>query len=741
MSHYVPDGTTEADMRANLLDGFSSNQSQIILVDHETAGWIETESEDATIHLHQLHLIERWRNKGIGAKIIAAICRYAADSDRGVQLVVMNRNQKALNLYVRLGFVIDGDDGVRKTMSWSPPRSSRQSPAAQEQAIRTAPGRLRRGRSDMKEAPAGKAESAKRRRQIVAVISVDMTQYSWFMSLDELGTHDIARAALKRFESLLKKYGGRPITKAGDGLIAYLASALEAVQLATEFQQQMRQSPLPLSNSDIAQFRIGIHLADVIIEGADVHGTGVNIAKRLEGLSDPGGVLISDSVYRQIEDNTAFKFECIGECNLKHIAQAVTGYRLLTSTEKLINRPVSRGELAQTRDIALPSIAVLAFEDLSERQDQAFLCNALAQEITLNISKFKELFVISSSSTSLLKNAAINATEIAKKLGVRYIVEGSVLRAGSRLRIMVKLIDADQSAQVWSEKFERRIEDILDVQEEVSQLITARLAERVEGLELSRIRSHQTESLKAYGLLLQAQDFFATYTKEGNAAARRLYDMAIERDPKYARAYAGLSRTHFNDWRYLWSSAAEDSLSRALAAARKAVQLDPTDARGYAELAFVQLWSKELGPALQLFERAEQLNPNNADILAEHADALAYAGRLAEAEEKLHKAMRLNPFYPDWYLWYLADIYYGMERYADVVSTIGQMRDGSEGVRLLAASHAMLGQADEARRYARIVLDKQPDFSVSRWASIQPDFDPAVQQRFLDGLLRAGLPG
>jgi tetratricopeptide (TPR) repeat protein len=271
-------------------------------------------------------------------------------------------------------------------------------------------------------------------------------------------------------------------------------------------------------------------------------------------------------------------------------------------------------------------------------------------------------------------------------------------------------------------------------------MIAARLAVHVEGIELSRMRTKETVDLEAYGLVLHAQESFFAYTKRGNRTARRLYEKAIERDPKYARAYAALSRTHIYDWRYLWTDNPNESFDKALEAAKTAVQLDEGDARGYAELAFVNLWSKEIESAIGLYQRALLLNPNSADIMAELADALAYAGRLAEAEQRLTTAMRLNPFYPDWYLWYLADIYYGMGRYRDVIGAIEKMRDRSEGHRLLAAAYAMLGETEKASHFAAKVLERQPNFSVARWAAIQPDMDPTIQQQFVAGLLKAGLP-
>ncbi|MEO9873504.1 MAG: tetratricopeptide repeat protein [Anderseniella sp.] len=584
--------------------------------------------------------------------------------------------------------------------------------------------------------------SVQHRRQLDAILSIDMTQYSWFMSLDESSTHEIAKSSLRRFEKLLKKYGGQSISgQSGDGMIARLDSAVDAVALATSFQTQMSEDPLPVSDGDIARFRIGIHVADVIHEDGFVTGTGVNIAKRLEGLADPGGILLSSAAYDHLDDKKNYNTEYIGHCKLKNIPVAVEAHRLLPENANIMMRPVFRDNVVNLKNTNSPSIAVLPFRDLSIDQDEGYFCSGLTEEIISNLSKFRELFVISHNSSVLMKDREISIPEIGKGLGVEYILVGSVNRSNTRMRVVTQLMETEYGNQIWADKFDRNVEDVFDFQDEVTQLIAVRLADRVEGMELSRTKvSGETEDLEAYGLTLMAQENFYAYTRQGNHTAQRLYEKAIERDPKYARAYAALSRTHIYDWRYLWTDTPEVSFETALETARLAVKLDEGDARGYAELAFVHLWSKQVDAAIGLFERALILNPNSADIMAEFADALAYAGKLEQAEAMLKKAMRLNPFHPDWYLWYLADIYFCMARYSDVVVAIEQMRDQSEGHRLLAAAYAMMGKTDKARYFADKVIERQPNFSVSHWADIQPDMDPAIKPLFIQGLLRAGLP-
>ena len=586
----------------------------------------------------------------------------------------------------------------------------------------------------------GEKSSVEHHRELVAIVSIDMKQYSWFMSIDESSTHETAKAGLQRFEDLLDEFGGTAIAHAGDGIIARLENADDAVDMAIEFQEKMSNDPLPITEDNVAQFRIGIHIAYVIKDGDNIHGTGVNVAKRMEGLADPGGILVSEAVYERLQGDRDYTSEFLGPLKLKNISQPVPAYRLQSRSTTNVIRPSIRHSDEPLRAPKRPSIAVIPFNDICAEQDQTPFCNGLSQEIVTNLSKFHDLFVIAYSSSTMFRGVETTPQQIGEELGVEYVLFGNVNRSNTRMRVTANLVETRQGKELWADKFDRNVEDIFDFQDEVTQLIAARLAVRVEGVELSRARGHETDDLEAYGLVLQAQENLYSYTAVGNRSARWFYEKAIERDPKFARAYAALSRTHIYDWRYLWSEDPDESLKKAMEAAKLAVELNDVDPCGYAELAFVHLWSKDIDRALGLYERALQLNPNSADIMAEFADALAYAGRLEEAEQKLRAAMRLNPFYPDWYLWYLGDTYYGMGKYLEVISAIEQMKDPSEGLRLLAAAYAMTGDEARAQSCAKKVLERQPNFSVNRWAEIQPDMDPEIRQRFMDGLRSAGLP-
>jgi len=307
------------------------------------------------------------------------------------------------------------------------------------------------------------------------------------------------------------------------------------------------------------------------------------------------------------------------------------------------------------------------------------------------------------------------------------------------VRIAVDLIDAETESVLWSDRFDAAIEDLFDLQDEISSAVASRLAIQIDMAE-RRQESQYLRDMRAYGLVLRGQHLLLRYTREANAHGRRLFDQAIEIAPEYGRAYSSLSRTHNLDWRYSWSTSPEKSLDAAVDLARRAVQLDRLDARGFAELGFANLYKKLHDESLAEYARAMALNPNDADIIAEYADALVYAGQPTKSIELLEQAMRLNPYYPDWYLWYLADAYITMRRHSDVIATVQRMQNPDEGRRMLAASFAHLGMMDEARAEAEAVLRLHPNFTIGRWRQRPPYRDPEVLEHFVEGMRMAGLP-
>jgi tetratricopeptide (TPR) repeat protein len=307
------------------------------------------------------------------------------------------------------------------------------------------------------------------------------------------------------------------------------------------------------------------------------------------------------------------------------------------------------------------------------------------------------------------------------------------------LRITVELIDAVSESFLWSDRFNVALEELFDLQDEIAGAVAARLSIQIDFAERRR-ESPYPRDMRAYGLVLRGQHLTLKFSKEANWHARRLFEEAADYAPDYSRAFSALSRTHNLDWRYGWSARPRESLEAAIACAGRAKELDRLDARGFSEMGYAELYSRHHEEALAEYAQASSLNPNDSDIIAEFADALGYTGQPERGTELMEKARRLNPHYPDWYLWYLGDIYDTLGRSEDVIATVQRMHDPSEGRRLLAANYAHLGMMKEAEAAARDVLRLHPQFRISVWRERPPYRDPAPLERFVEGLRKAGLP-
>lgn len=577
-------------------------------------------------------------------------------------------------------------------------------------------------------------------RKLVAVLYADAKGYTRLMGQDEERTLQLINASLERFSRLITEYGGAVVNVAGDGVLADFPSVTRAVECGVAMQTEPPTGNNGREATLQIQFRIGINAGDVILNQDNIHGDAVNIAVRIEEFAPVGSVCISRPVYDQTKNKLAYGYEYLGQHQLKNIEEPIEIYQVQEDPKRAMDVPSVRQTPAPLAPPDFPSIAVLPFNDMSEAGDHGYLCDGITEDITTSLSRFHNLFVIARNSAFVFKEKKINVQEVGRELGVRYVLEGSVRSARERLRINAQLIDTRMGFHLWAEKYDRELDDPFMVQDELTQSIVMQLAVKMEGAELQRTRGVQTENLEAYALLLRAQEAFYGYTREGHAKARALCKKAIEHDPQFARAYALLSRTYNDEWRYSWCEDPEESLRNALRLAKVSVALDHTDARGYCELGIVYLYQKKMKASIAEFERALSINPNDADVMAELADALAYDRRPAEAVELIEKAMRLNPFYPDWYLWHLADAYYALRRYEDTIATVERMNNPAEGCRLLAASYGQLGLLDEARSCAQMVLQRQPNFTISRWAAVQPEQNPDELEHFIEGLRKAGLP-
>jgi TolB-like protein len=429
----------------------------------------------------------------------------------------------------------------------------------------------------------------------------------------------------------------------------------------------------------------------------------------------------------------------LGRPTLKNIEDPIEVYSVGLSPTQLLTTDAETRATPPSSPTRQPSIAVLALDNLSGDPANDLLCEGIVEDVIANLTRFRNLMVVARHSAFLFSLKSKGVREIGQRLGVRYLLTGSLRRSGKRIRITVDLIDAETEGALWSDRFNIDVEELFELQDEITGAVASRLAVQIDFAENQR-ESYRPRDMLAYGLVLRGQQLVGLYTREGNAHARRLFNEASEIAPDYGRVFSSLSRTHNLDWRYSWSQSPEESLASAGDLAQRAINIDRLDARGFGESGFASLYMKQHEKALSEYSRALDLNPNDADIIAEYADALVYTGEPDKSIDLLQRAMRLNPYFPDWYLWYLADAYITLEQYSDVVATVRRMRNPDEGRRMLAASYAFLGMADEARTEAEAVLRLHPNFTIGRWRLRPPYRDPAVLERFVEGLRMAGLP-
>jgi adenylate cyclase len=385
------------------------------------------------------------------------------------------------------------------------------------------------------------------------------------------------------------------------------------------------------------------------------------------------------------------------------------------------------------------SIAVLSLRNLSGAPRDEPLCAGITGDIIHHLTRFRDLIVIAQHSALRVKALALAPRQIGERLGVRYLLTGELQRQGEGLEIHARLLEANSEQVIWSGKYDGPLGHTFAFQDEVTEVIAGNLAAEIRAAECRRAVDSAPAKLSAYGLLLRGQYLTQRYQKATNLEARFLFERARRLDPGYGRSYAALSRTFNLDWRYAWSDQPSASLDRALELAELAIQLDPFDARGHAEVGFACLYRKQQQAALFAYQRAIDLNPGDADILAEMGDALTSVGQPARARQLLTRAMYLNPFCPDWYLWHLGETYFCEGNYQQAIDTLKRMRDLSEAHRLLTSSYAHLGRMEEARQHAVQLMKAHPNFSIDHWRKVPPFTDQEPRERLIDGMRKAGL--
>jgi adenylate cyclase len=583
--------------------------------------------------------------------------------------------------------------------------------------------------------------TARVERRLAAILAADVVGYSALMERDEDRT--LARLKALREEltdPLIAEHHGRVVKLMGDGTLVEFASVVDAVRCAVLIQRGMAEREAELPGTERVRLRIGVNLGDVIREAdGDLYGDGVNVAARLEQLAEPGGITVSGTAYDHLGGKLGCSFEYLGERRLKNIERPVRAYRV----ELDAGIPAASAPGAAPPPDR-PAIAVLPFENPGGDPGQAYFADGITEDIITGLSRFRGLLVIARGSSFVFRGGAADAAdaaEIGRRLGAGFLLEGSVRRAVERVRITAWLTDAATGARLWAERYDRTLEDIFAVQDEVAATIAATLAGRVQAAGLERARRKPTADLAAYDCVLRGMEHLAGYGEEANARARAMFERAVGLDPGYALAKAFLALTiyveEFNDR----GRTEGPGLERALALASEAVALDGEDCRCHRVLAQVLLALRRFGPADHHSERALALNPNDAHTAADRAYVLIYLGRPGEAVTRVRQAMRLNPLHPLWYWTMLARALHFSGEHEEAIGAYERYpTPGAPTFVYLAACHARVGRADEARHFVTKALAARPDFSSSAWVAALPFRREEDRGRLLEELRAAGLP-
>jgi len=586
----------------------------------------------------------------------------------------------------------------------------------------------------------------KNRRELKAILFADVVGYTRLMQDDEEATHKGISELTDLFARGCNEFDGEILDIRGDGIFAIFTSVVNSVRFASKTQDSVEEYNKDYPEHRKMRFRIGIHLGDVLHNAKHHFGDAVNIASRIEGLCDTGGVYISSSVHEQVKNSKYFSYEYLGLHRLKNIREPIGVFRIVkdaTTAMRVASPRISAIVTAPGRNadglLVRPSIAVLPFKNTTGNPEYEYFSEGITEDIITNLAKFHNLFVISRNSSFTYKGKMRPAKQIGAELGVRYIADGSVRTAGNRVRISIELVDTYKAQTVWTENYDRNLDDIFEVQDEISAIICNVCAVKISAEESANRERMLPGNHEAYDMVLKGQQHIYRYTREDLQLARKYYETAAKLDPRYARALSSIAQTLNLEWLFSWSDNPDETLEYALSLARQAVLLDEGDARGHARVGFVSLYQKHHEASINAYLRALQLNPNDAEVISDLADTYAHSGRSDEAVELIKKAMHLNPFYPDEYLWILGGAYYNLKQYQDAISVVEQMNNPTEGSRILAASHAQLGQLDLARTYARKTLSAHPGFSVERWSKMLPDKYPDETMHFIEGLRKAGL--
>jgi adenylate cyclase len=581
-------------------------------------------------------------------------------------------------------------------------------------------------------------------RRLAAILAADVVGYSRMMGADEAGT----LAALKQhretvFDPAVAQHKGRIVKLIGDGTLVEFASIVDAVKCALAIQRSIKAQAQP--NSTGIVLRIGINLGDVIIDGDDIYGDGVNVAARLEALAEPGGVCVSTVVNESVGNRTDVVFKDSGEVAVKNIARPMRVWKWHPESDPISVQPTPKSAMTETAEPELPSIAVLPFNNMSGDPEQEYFSDGITEDIITDLSKVAGLLVIARNSSFTYKGKNVDIRTVGRELGVRSVLEGSIRRAGNRVRITAQLINAANGGHLWAERYDRDLTDIFAVQDEVTRQIVDALKVKLTPSEAAHIADTPTNSIDAHDLFLRARELLL-----GRKKNREMFDQvvalltrAIELDANYAEPYAALSMAHGLDFQNNWTGAS-DALDVAAHFAALAIEKGPSIAYTHYTAAVVALWKRDLGRAKQETDVAMAISPNYALAYGTRGLAEVYSGSPLAAVPFIEQAMRFDPAFTQQYMHFLGSAYLVAGKYEAAAASFRERirlvpeTDLSRGLLISALGH--LGETDEARRIWAELKRVNPKYSFPEHVARLPFGNPGDADRIRDGLAKARLP-
>ena len=576
-------------------------------------------------------------------------------------------------------------------------------------------------------------------RKLRAILSADVKGYSILMADDEVSTIQTLKNHRNIMSNCIEQHGGRVVDAVGDNLLAEFGSAVDAVQCAVEVQQKLEDKNQELPEGKRLEFRIGVNIGDVIQDGDRIFGDGVNIAARIEGLAEAGGVCISRNAYDHIRNKLNLGYEYLGEHNVKNIKQPVRVYKVILDSDSSKSLVEEHLELPD-----IPSIAVLPFMNMSGDPSQEYFSDGLTEQIINGICKVSNLFVIARNSSFAYKGRSVNIRQVGKELGVRYVLEGSVQKVGDRVRITCQLIDATTGYHLWSENYDRDLLDIFALQDEITLKLIDTMHIKLTFGEQARLWEGMTTNIQAYDMHMRGSECFFRANEKDNKQAQQFYKEAINIDENYAFAYAMLGFTYIFDLLFRWSESPIQSFEQAEKCAEKTLALNDSLDLAYLLSGWIKLFKRQHDEAINEGQRAITLNPNGAEAHALFGYILNMSGETDLAINSLKRAFRLNPIPLPHYYTILAMAYRNNEQYEKAIEVsergLSCYNDQFALYLTLAASYTFLDRTDEAHMAVEEVLRIDPNFSLEYFAMTMPYKHQETGDKFIEALRKAGVP-